>query len=160
MALPYLLFFHLLLQNELPQTGLNLQTRILIRVTQLSKAFGKTDVLHLILTVFVDGEATRPTLLRCSSWSSFLFKASSSSSSLDLLLPSEPTGSKHKPKKNRWTKACVWKVTKTCPCRIPCFKHSWIVRPHSMFHSHFKRRQKENRYGRLVWAPSREKYTQ
>lgn len=101
MALPYLLFFHLLLQNELPQTGLNLQTRILIRVTQLSKAFGKTDVLHLILTVFVDGEATRPTLLRCSSWSSFLFKASSSSSSLDLLLPSEPTGSKHKPKKNR-----------------------------------------------------------
>lgn len=63
-------------------------------------------------------------------------------------------------KKNRWTKACVWKVTKTRPCRIPCFKHSWLVRPHSMFHSHFKRRQKENRYGRLVWAPSREKYTQ
>lgn len=105
MALPYLLFFHLLLQNELPQTGLNLQTRILIRVTQLSKAFGKTDVLHLILTVFVDGEATRPTLLRCSSWSSFLFKASSSSSSLDLLLPSEPTGSKHKPKKNQMNKS-------------------------------------------------------
>lgn len=105
MALPYLLFFHLLLQNELPQTGLNLQTRILIRVTQLSKAFGKTDVLHLILTVFVDGEATRLTLLRCSSWSSFLFKASSSSSSLDLLLPSEPTGSKHKPKKNQMNKS-------------------------------------------------------
>lgn len=105
MALPYLLFFHLLLQNELPQTGLNLQTRILIRVTQLSKAFGKTDVLHLILTVFVDGEATRPTLLRCSSWSSFLFKASSSSSSLDLLLPSEPTGSKHKPKKKQMNKS-------------------------------------------------------
>lgn len=38
------------------------------------------------------------TLLRCSSWSCFLFKASSSSSSLERLLPSDPTGaaSRHK----------------------------------------------------------------
>lgn len=39
------------------------------------------------------------TLLRCSSWSCFLFKASSSSSSLDRLLPSDPTGAANKPKK-------------------------------------------------------------
>lgn len=39
------------------------------------------------------------TLLRCSSCSCFLFKASSSSSSLDRLLPSDPTGAANKPKK-------------------------------------------------------------
>lgn len=39
------------------------------------------------------------TLLRCSSWSCFLFKDSSSSSSLDRLLPSDPTGAANKPKK-------------------------------------------------------------
>lgn len=44
------------------------------------------------------------TLLRCSSWSCFLFKASSSSSSLDRLLPSDPTGAANKPKKQQKTR--------------------------------------------------------
>lgn len=126
---PDLLFFHLLLQNELSQTRLNLHTNAHIHIlyirfidkyqsltrtlrTQniyvwLSGLWLMEDMLQMHEPVWVYvGMVISLTLLRCSSWSCFLFKASSSSSSLDRLLPSDPAGTIHKPIK--WHKTQMY----------------------------------------------------
>lgn len=115
-TLPDLLFFHLLLQNELSQTRLNLHTNTHIHIYDTNvkdtnharMAFG--DVINgryiannqcafMLVLVAAELKMISLTLLRCSSWSCFLFKASSSSSSLERLLPSDPTGAANRHKK-------------------------------------------------------------
>lgn len=76
----------------------------------------------------------KETLLRCSSWSCFLFMASSSSSSLDRLLPSDPTGAAHKPKKSyiKHKYTHPQRHTRTSFWRRPCFARTCIVRQDEM----------------------------
>lgn len=107
-TLPDLLFFHLLLQNELSQTRLNLHTHAHIQTIYSTSTDKHQSMTQTLRTQSMQSkihhhlwfkDSISLTLLRCSSWSCFLFKASSSSSSRDRLLPSEPTGAVHKPKK-------------------------------------------------------------
>lgn len=96
-----LLLLHLLLENELSQPRLNLHKH-------------SQSVVFVLFLSLVDALVLL-TLLRCSSWSCFLFRASSSSSSLDRLLPSEPTMSKR-----------VWKSHRKDAC-VPAGCHAWCV---------------------------------